>query len=966
MLNGEDMCTQAGLFSAVSSAFIIDVQSNLQPDPNEMTAAHLRILIHNMNNSLFPDADPSSATWTGPPPEIITVQSLLYGSLATSLFAAFIAMLGKQWVTRYLRKQGGSAVEKSRDRQRKLEGFKKWHFQLAIESLPVMLQLALLLLGYALTLYLWTISRTVSGVILAFTLLGITTYTFFTLVATLYYNCPYQTPASILIRTAVRHLAQNNSAFFRSLRALISYLPSTKDIRRLLGNILFGLRGLDCFHCSSAVEEGVEYMARVVVVSPTRIFEDNSVDLEVCEVESRCIWWVLDYTTDPDVISSTARFAADAIWYPEIVGVVSPHALADLFFDCLSNGQVIPGKFEHASAIGMALALVLSTHLILEPGSQVAAEVCLRIREGFLDNFQSDPTCLLVVRVLTTVAKPDAMDFSELGFIVGGDTQIDHHIVNHLSSAKKLWLSRVMLQNFWRQRRLTPSTSVLSLYPYLFLREGSIADGDNTPILLKTICFLAVAISLGLKVDSRDLCPPNTLCVPSSVLPVLCSLGCSEALKKAANLVCQQLQTMIRIRQGEALGNTGITWALSALVHLDPLTVTKNQEMVFSFVADILSSSFSEEDRYLMASNAVQLLENCFFPRENRGSGIEAISVEHTWIPLLLAFLSLSEKFYATQSPPYVGSIALRILSVVDKPTYFDTTIFPILSSTLLQTHPLQSRTLALKVFNASFPWLLSLQMGDVPVGNLKDLLQAVGDPFVFAEDTYLLDRKTRLLGPYYQAFGAAVILIGFASSNLWRNYLHPSNFTTCEEFLSTEEGKKTTIKHMLHAQFRLELLRTAAKVVAAIERLEELQCWNTAEVVIMWAWTVGVLDARDVGAWGLVGRSTHSFYQTRGMGRLKALERHITNGVPLLRHIFELSFQPRTRLARLTLPGSLDWDAQFLISQVCRLRSLYCLFGRDPTTQEDAAADEGAGKGMDLSLVVTPVVFVDWTCDYP
>ena len=61
-----------------------------------MTAAYMRILIHNMNNSLFPDADPSLVTWTGPPPGIVTVQSLLYASLATSLLAAFLAMLGKQ------------------------------------------------------------------------------------------------------------------------------------------------------------------------------------------------------------------------------------------------------------------------------------------------------------------------------------------------------------------------------------------------------------------------------------------------------------------------------------------------------------------------------------------------------------------------------------------------------------------------------------------------------------------------------------------------------------------------------------------------------------------------------------------------------------------------------------------------------------------------------------------------------
>jgi len=132
---------QAGLFSAVSSAFIIDDQSKLEPDPNEMTAAYMQILIHVVNGSLFPDADPGAITWTGPP-EIVTVQSPLYASLATSFFTAFVAMLGKQWVNRYIRNHGGSAADKSRNRQRKLDGLQKWHFCLAIESLPVMLQLA--------------------------------------------------------------------------------------------------------------------------------------------------------------------------------------------------------------------------------------------------------------------------------------------------------------------------------------------------------------------------------------------------------------------------------------------------------------------------------------------------------------------------------------------------------------------------------------------------------------------------------------------------------------------------------------------------------------------------------------------------------------------------------------------------------------------------------------------------------
>ena len=53
-----------------------------------------------------------------------------------------------------------------------------------------MLQLALLLLGCALSQYLWTISRTVAGVTIAVTVLGVTLYVFLTLAATLYYDCP--------------------------------------------------------------------------------------------------------------------------------------------------------------------------------------------------------------------------------------------------------------------------------------------------------------------------------------------------------------------------------------------------------------------------------------------------------------------------------------------------------------------------------------------------------------------------------------------------------------------------------------------------------------------------------------------------------------------------------------------------------------------------------------------------------
>ncbi|KAJ7150811.1 hypothetical protein C8R46DRAFT_830104, partial [Mycena filopes] len=87
----------AGLFSAVSSAFIIQIQPELQPDPSDMTQALLRVLIHNLNGSVFSGPETMLPQWNGPSAIVVVVQCLLYGSLSFTLLAALLAVLGKQW-----------------------------------------------------------------------------------------------------------------------------------------------------------------------------------------------------------------------------------------------------------------------------------------------------------------------------------------------------------------------------------------------------------------------------------------------------------------------------------------------------------------------------------------------------------------------------------------------------------------------------------------------------------------------------------------------------------------------------------------------------------------------------------------------------------------------------------------------------------------------------------------------------
>ncbi|KAF9782682.1 hypothetical protein BJ322DRAFT_1009111, partial [Thelephora terrestris] len=84
----------AGLFSAVVSAFIIDVQSQIRPDYNQMSFTVLTMLLNTTSGTANQLPLP---TWSGPTASIVQVQSTLFASLLSALLAAFLAMLGKQW-----------------------------------------------------------------------------------------------------------------------------------------------------------------------------------------------------------------------------------------------------------------------------------------------------------------------------------------------------------------------------------------------------------------------------------------------------------------------------------------------------------------------------------------------------------------------------------------------------------------------------------------------------------------------------------------------------------------------------------------------------------------------------------------------------------------------------------------------------------------------------------------------------
>ena len=182
---------------------------------------------------------PPLPTWTGPDPSTVQVQAVLFSSLASSLLAALLAMLGKQWLNFHVE---GSFIDRNRHRELKMRGMITWHFKFIMECVPLIMQASLLLLGYALAQYLWDLSRTVSSVITGFIAFGATLYIFIVIAGTVSKTCPFQTPISVAIRATWECVAEAFGpirqffGFTRSQKRLIphpdqtSTRPITSDI----------------------------------------------------------------------------------------------------------------------------------------------------------------------------------------------------------------------------------------------------------------------------------------------------------------------------------------------------------------------------------------------------------------------------------------------------------------------------------------------------------------------------------------------------------------------------------------------------------------------------------------------------------------------------------------------------------------------------------------------------------------
>ena len=368
-----------------------------------------------MYNTTFDDKVPMGPQWSGPPHTIVQVQAILYASLAASLLSALLAMLGKQWLNQYSSTDmRGTAVERGRDRQRKLDGIDSWYFKYVMESLPLMLQAALLLLGCALCRYLWEIDTTVASVVLGVTGFGVFFYISITAAGTISESCPYQTPGSRIIRSTplalasalstftsafvkcskTAHMIQKHVRRHRDSPLLYNATPTVKRILRKLPGAL----AVDARHLGRAVVQPLVLFAqRVYVRFPGAPSTPSRLDQQTAMLDIKCVSWILRTSLDKSVHLSALESLATAVPLNDF----DPALVADcfnVFSGCTKvvDGSVVITRESERLATASAICLLhtVSHLLVIDPTSDVLRDVGKRYNFLIIGTIKSDSPAL--------------------------------------------------------------------------------------------------------------------------------------------------------------------------------------------------------------------------------------------------------------------------------------------------------------------------------------------------------------------------------------------------------------------------------------------------------------------------------------------------------------------------------------------------------------------------------------------
>ncbi|KAG9093411.1 hypothetical protein FS749_014418 [Ceratobasidium sp. UAMH 11750] len=222
----------AALFSAISTAFIVESLGDLKPDPAESSAQTLLIVSQTLaaianNQPVTPSpADGLDTPSFSPSRSAVIVNILWILSLSLSVAVSLVAMLAKEWCYKFMSSRSGSAYEQARRRQKKWNGIERWKMMNVLTYLPGVMHIALLLFSAGLCLHLWDLNTPVAIPVIVVTGSAALVYICATVLPSLDPFCPYSTPAAAVFTDSMAICANTRRRGFLYALLLLEYVAN--------------------------------------------------------------------------------------------------------------------------------------------------------------------------------------------------------------------------------------------------------------------------------------------------------------------------------------------------------------------------------------------------------------------------------------------------------------------------------------------------------------------------------------------------------------------------------------------------------------------------------------------------------------------------------------------------------------------------------------------------------------------
>jgi len=339
-------------------------------------------------NTSFGGADPLAPV-SNIPIGVVRAQSILFASLSVTLFVAFIAVLGKRWILYYTQvSTWGNIVDRGKERQAKLVGLQKWGLHPAMESLPVMLQFALLLFGIALVVYLWDLDISAAEVVLVVTSFGLIFYVCITIIATIWKDFPFQTPLSTLL-PKILPWAKKFSALSRvwlkqllrrKVTALLHRIKRLTEHTRLMNSLGRAFEVFAGGTTPPAPPDGdtpstsTDYP--MTLSNPTFWRDDPLFTSPIPgDISASAGFWLLENSTDFSVAATVAAVSSEFQWPSHHPSSTALIRLRDTYMECFQTRE--PDKSIRLKALQSAAAyyVLYHTQLIWSTWKSLEVEV---------------------------------------------------------------------------------------------------------------------------------------------------------------------------------------------------------------------------------------------------------------------------------------------------------------------------------------------------------------------------------------------------------------------------------------------------------------------------------------------------------------------------------------------------------------------------------------------------------------